>query len=99
MEWDKDYFFDDVVLKVFKHSCSAHIISMTSKARLAAARPLWMAENIWNELWKRWNECPKFKQRSETNKRSRAVATELGTPPYAGGSISMSAHKQKLVCI
>lgn len=96
-KWDENRYPEQAVFLVFKSLGGRHLRSIFSRAKEHNKKPVWMQQDIWEQILHIWATDEKYQHRVAMNKRNRSIGLEKGTPPYHGGSASTTEHKKRLV--
>jgi hypothetical protein len=80
--------------KAYNHRASVMVRRKLYALRRSRGKTDWLPQDTRDELFGNWENNDKFKTISAKNKQNRA---KMEGPSYAGGSISISEHRRKVV--
>ncbi|XP_061355387.1 uncharacterized protein LOC133299909 isoform X2 [Gastrolobium bilobum] len=79
--------------RAWHHRATTMFADKMHKVRYDIGKNAWCSESLKIQLKEKWKNCPKFQMRSAQNKENRA---KQDTHTYAGGSIPISKHRQRI---
>lgn len=87
-----------LIKKKFESRAGEWLKQTFKRVRATLVKPAWVNINKWPLMLERWNS-QKFKKLCEINKKNRHADAASATTYWRGGSVSMLAHKRKMVSL